>query len=68
METQCRDNACVHVQTVATDTTWVHCSINLEALAAKAMPDSLKDVLDTIVKIVNFVNLSGVGGSILTSG
>ena len=26
-----------------------------EALAAKGMPDSLKDVLDTIVKIVNFV-------------
>jgi hypothetical protein len=33
----------------------VHCSIHQEALAAKGMADSLKDVLDTTVKIVNFV-------------
>ena len=40
------------VQAVAPDTTWVHCSIHLEALAAKGMSDSLKD---TTVKIVIFV-------------
>ena len=43
------------VQAVAPNATWVHCSIYREALAAKGMPDSLKDVLDTTVKIVNFV-------------
>ena len=39
-----------HVQAVAPDATWVHCSIHGEALDAKGMPDSLKDVLDTTVK------------------
>jgi hypothetical protein len=43
------------VQAVAPDATWVQCSIHREALAAKGMPDSLKDVLETTVKIVNFV-------------
>ena len=43
------------VQAVAPNATWVHCSIHREALAAKGMPDSLKDVLDTTVKMVNFV-------------
>jgi hypothetical protein len=42
------------VQAVAHDATWVHCSIHREALAAKGMPDSLKDALDTTVKMVNF--------------
>ena len=42
------------VQAVAPDATWVHCSIR-EAIAAKGMPDSLKDILDTTVKMVNFV-------------
>jgi hypothetical protein len=34
------------------DATWVHCNIHREALAAKGMPDNLKDVLDTTVKMV----------------
>jgi hypothetical protein len=45
----------MRVQAVAPYTTWVHCSIHREALAAKGMPDSLKDILDTTVKMVNFV-------------
>ena len=43
------------VQAFAPDATWVHCSIHREALAAKGMPDSLKDILGTTVKMVNFV-------------
>ena len=43
------------VQAVASDATCVNSSIHREALAAKGMPDSLKDVLDTTVKMVNFV-------------
>ena len=35
------------VQAVAPGVTWVHCSIHRGAIAAKGMPDSLKDVLDT---------------------
>ena len=45
----------IRVQAVAPNATWVHCSILREALAAKGMPDSLKDILDTTVKMVNFV-------------
>jgi hypothetical protein len=43
------------VQAVAPNATWVHCSIHREALDAKGMPDSLYDLSDTTVKIVNFV-------------
>jgi hypothetical protein len=43
------------VEAVAPDATWVQCSIHREVLVAKGMPDSLKDVLDTTVKVVNFV-------------
>ena len=43
------------MQAVAPDATWVHCSIHQEALAANGMPDSLNDVMDTIVRSVNFV-------------
>ena len=44
-----------HVQAVAPDLTSVHCTIHREALAAKGMPDSLKYILDTTVKMVNYV-------------
>ena len=43
------------MQAVSPDATWVHCSIHREALATKGMPDSLKDALNTTVKLVNFV-------------
>ena len=46
-----------HVQAVAPNTTFVHCSIHREALAVKGMPDCLKNILDTTVKMVNFVNI-----------
>ena len=48
---------------VAPDATWVHCSIHREALAAKIMPESLKDVVD--VKIVNFVKARPILGYFL---
>ena len=43
------------VQAFAPDATCVQCSIHQKALAAKGMPGSLKVVLDTTVKMVNFV-------------
>ena len=45
----------MRVQAAAPNAIWVHYSNPREALAAKGMPDSLKDVLDTTVKMVNFV-------------
>jgi hypothetical protein len=47
--------AVTRVQAVAPDAPRVHCSIHREALAAKGTPESLKDVWDTTVKMVNFV-------------
>ena len=52
---------------VAPDVTWVHCSIHREALAAKRMPDSLKDVLDTTLKMVNFVKASPLNSDVFCS-
>ncbi|XP_028664100.1 zinc finger BED domain-containing protein 5-like [Erpetoichthys calabaricus] len=42
------------VKEIAPDV-WIHCSIHREALATKKMPPRLKNVLDTAVKVVNFI-------------
>ena len=55
------------VYSVAPDATWVDCSIHLEALAAKGMPDSLKDILDTTVKMVNFVKARPLNSRVLSA-
>lgn len=34
---------------------WTHCSIHKEALVSKALPDDFNTVLDTAVKIVNYI-------------
>jgi hypothetical protein len=54
------------MQAVAPNTTWVHCSIHREALAAKGMPDSLKDVLDP-VKMVNFVKAKPLNSRVFSA-
>lgn len=35
---------------------WIHCFLHRLALAAKKMPDNLKNVLSEAVKIVNYIN------------
>ncbi len=55
------------VQAVAPDATWVHCSIHREALAVKGMPVSLKNVLDTTVKMVNFVKARPLNSRIFSA-
>ena len=55
------------MQAVATDATWVHCSIHREALAAKGMPNSLKCVLDTTVKMVNFVKARPLNSGVFSA-
>lgn len=56
-----------HVQAVAPDATWVYCSIHREALAAKGMHVDLKNVLDTTVKIVNFVKAKPLNNCAFTA-
>ena len=34
---------------------WTHCSIHRESLISKALPDDFKTVLNTAVKVVNFI-------------
>lgn len=34
---------------------WTHCSLHREALVSKALPDDFKTVLNTAVKIVNYI-------------
>ena len=51
------------MQVVAPDATWGHYSIHREALAAKGMPDSLKDVLGTTVNTCIFSALCNDTGS-----
>ncbi|XP_069051373.1 LOW QUALITY PROTEIN: zinc finger BED domain-containing protein 5-like [Lepisosteus oculatus] len=43
------------IREVAPDMKWTHCSIHREALAAKRMPEDLKSVLDSAVRVVNFI-------------
>jgi hypothetical protein len=40
---------------VATDVSWTHFFIHMQALALKCMPEGLKEVLDNTWKIVNFI-------------
>ena len=55
------------VQAAAPDATWEHCSIHREALTAKGMAVSLKDVLDTTVKLMNFVKARSLNSHIFTA-
>ena len=43
------------IKDVAPNDTFTHCVIHRENLAARKMPPQLKQVLDTAVKIINFV-------------
>lgn len=43
------------IKQVSPEAKFTHCSIHREALATKAMPNSLKTVLDQSVKVVNFI-------------
>ncbi|XP_071052621.1 zinc finger BED domain-containing protein 5-like [Onthophagus taurus] len=43
------------IKEVSPNVTWVHCMIHREALVSKNMPPNLMSVLDTEVKIINFI-------------
>jgi len=40
---------------VSPNASWTHCNIHREVLVSKNLPDNLKMVLNTSVKIVNFI-------------
>lgn len=40
---------------VASNISWMHCSIDRQALDIKCLPEGLKSVLDNVVKTVNFI-------------
>lgn len=42
------------------DITWKHCFIHREALAAKGIPDSLRGVLNDVVKVINLIKGSSL--------
>lgn len=48
------------IKQVAPEAKFTHCSIHREALATKAMPTSLKAVLDKSVKVVNFIKTRAI--------
>lgn len=52
------------VQAVAPNAVWTHCIIHRQALVAKKMPPSLKQVLDNAVSAVNAVKTSATSSRI----
>ncbi|XP_026814442.1 protein FAM200A-like [Rhopalosiphum maidis] len=40
---------------VSPNASWTHCNIHREVLVSKNLPDNLKIVLNTSVKMVNFI-------------
>jgi hypothetical protein len=43
------------VKEIAPDTNWVHCFIHREALVSKGMLPEFKTMLDSAVKLINFI-------------
>ncbi|GBM31957.1 Zinc finger BED domain-containing protein 5 [Araneus ventricosus] len=43
------------IKIVVPHVTWSHCCIHRQSLAAKPLPDSLKEILNQSVKVVNFI-------------
>lgn len=54
------------IKQVAPRANFTHCSIHREASASKAMPDTLKTVLDQAVKIVNFIKARALNSRMFT--
>ena len=54
------------IQQVAPEAKFTHCSIHREALATKAMPTSLKTVLDQSVKVVNLIKARALNSRIFS--
>ncbi|GBM08869.1 Zinc finger BED domain-containing protein 5 [Araneus ventricosus] len=51
----CYKVLCARFKIAAPHVTWSHCCIHRQSLAAKPLPDSLKEVFNQSVKVVNFI-------------
>ena len=54
------------IKQVAPGANFTHCSIYREALASRAMPNTLKTVLDQSVKLVNFIKARALNSRMFT--
>ena len=54
------------IQSVAPNAVFTHCSIHREALAARALQSSFKDVLDNTIKVVNLIKARALNSRMFT--
>ncbi|GBM09810.1 Zinc finger BED domain-containing protein 5 [Araneus ventricosus] len=55
------------IKIVAPHVTWDHCCIHRQSLAAKPLPDSLKEVLNQSVKVVHFIKANSTNSQLFKS-
>ncbi|GBL79359.1 hypothetical protein AVEN_92554-1 [Araneus ventricosus] len=55
------------IKIVAPHVAWSHCCIHRQSLAAKSLPDSLKEVLNQSVKVVNFIKANSTNTRLFKS-
>ncbi|GBN68589.1 Zinc finger BED domain-containing protein 5 [Araneus ventricosus] len=63
----CYKGSSGRIKIVAPHVTWNHCCINRQSLAAKPLPDSLKEVLNKSVKVVNFIKANSTNTRLFRS-
>ncbi|GBM07456.1 Zinc finger BED domain-containing protein 5 [Araneus ventricosus] len=55
------------IKIVAPHVAWIHCCIHRQSLAAKPLPESLKEVLNQSVKFVNFIKANSTNTRLFKS-
>ena len=66
MMTGRHDGVVMRIQSVAPNAVFTHCSIHREALAAKMLQSSFKDVLDNAIKVVNLIKARALNSRMFT--
>ena len=54
------------VKNVNPDVITNHCMIHCEALAARILPESLKEVMQVVIKVVNFIKSTILSSAVQT--
>ena len=60
----CRSSFQILVKEKSPGVAGTHCTIHRQALMAKALPDQLKNVLDDVVKAVNFIKANALNSGL----
>ncbi|GBN18755.1 hypothetical protein AVEN_69951-1 [Araneus ventricosus] len=63
----CYKGSSGRIKIVAPHVTWSHCCINRQSLASKPLPDSLKEVLNKSVKVVNCIKANSTNTRLFRS-